>query len=205
MNGVTDTQTQLQVLICQTKQHLKDKNPVFYQTRKSFLDTYQLKFYCTQQVKHKGTACTKAVPCHFWRFQSRPACTWASPWQPPARPGLHLPSTVTCMCFEWALPAGGGPAAPHRQTGSAVCCCQSLDWSGEVMVWHTGVGSGSEGYRNQRNDSSEDRLTWKSEGRCPRIYLQSGSAHTNKEEAVLLSHSLQRASNKDESFLIYLC
>lgn len=98
-----------------------------------------------RQTNSIRTACAKGVPCHSWRFQSRLPCTWTFPWQPPARPGLHPPSTATCMCFEWAPPAGGGPAAPLHQTGSAVWGCQSLDWSGEVMVWHTGGGSGSEG------------------------------------------------------------
>lgn len=77
----------------------------------------------------KQTVINGSVPCRFWCFRSRLGCTWAFPWRPPARPELHLPSTVTCKCFEWVLPAGGGPAAPLRQTGSAVWGCQSLGWS----------------------------------------------------------------------------
>ena len=107
---------------------------------------------CTPLTAHssRGTTCTRCVPCHSWYFQSRLGCTWASPWQPPSRPGLHLPSTATCMWCVWAPPAGGGRAAPRRPTGSAVWGCQSLDWFGRGYGVAYRRGSGSEGNHNTR-------------------------------------------------------
>lgn len=80
------------------------------------------------------------VPCHFWCSPSRLGCTWASPWRPPARPGPQPPSTATCRCFEWALPAGVGPAVPLHQTGSAVWGCQSLQWWGYGVAYRRDIG-----------------------------------------------------------------
>lgn len=58
------------------------------------------------------------LPFHSWHFQSRCGCTWASPWQPPARPAQCRPSTGTWASSWPAPPAGGGPAdPPTRLTG----------------------------------------------------------------------------------------
>lgn len=96
-------------------------------------------FHLGKSVKEKAPP--GSLPCHFWCSLSRLGCTWAFPWRPPARPELHLPSTVTCKCFEWVLPAGVGPAVPLHQTGSAVWGCQSLQWSGYGVAYRRGCRS----------------------------------------------------------------
>ena len=75
-------------------------------------------------------------------------CTWALPWQPQARLAQLQPSTWTWVWSEWAQPAGGGPSDPLRLIGSGVwglTGCQSLDWSGDVLVRYNG------GFWGQRN------------------------------------------------------
>lgn len=65
------------------------------------------------QVKNKNKNCIIIYqPCHSWHFPSRCGCTWASPWQPPARPAQCPPSTETWVWSSRAQPVGGGLAGP---------------------------------------------------------------------------------------------
>lgn len=80
------------------------------------------------------------LPFHSWHFLNSCGCTWASPWQPPARPAQYPPSIGTWVSSWPALPAAGGPAGLLiRLTGWG-----GWGWRGcpSLSRWGEGTGRG---------------------------------------------------------------
>lgn len=159
MNGVTDTQTQLQILVRQAQQHLENTNTVLYQTRTAPYLTLKHKANKQPLVYQRCT-----LPLLMFSEQARmymgiPMTTSSQAWTAPAlHSDMHV-FRVSSAC--WRRSSCSSP--------SDRLCCVRLSESGLVRRSY-GVayrrGSGSEGYGNQKSDSSGDRLTSKSEGVC---------------------------------------